>query len=71
VAVFGLQHQLTALRSDVITCYGSTPWLADALRQNGFFRRGKTAFYLRDPQNRVRLDQVLHLTHLEADAAYV
>ena len=59
------------LLSDLVSCYGSTPWLAEALRKNGFFRRGRTAFYLRDPRSQVQREASLHLTHLEADAAYL
>lgn len=66
-----LEQELAHGGVDVISCYGSTPWLAGALRANGFFPRGRTAFYLRDPEGLVPADATWHLTHLEADAAYL
>jgi hypothetical protein len=70
-AITCLASKLAALRCDVISCYGSTPWLAAALRDNGFFRRGRTSLYLRDPRRQVQLGDPIHVTHLEADLAYL
>ncbi len=45
-------------------------FLAGALKGNGFLYRGRTPFYLRDPQHLVPRDRLFHLTHLEADLAH-
>jgi hypothetical protein len=70
-AIGALEQEAWRLGAGVLSAYGSTPWMAAALRQNGFFRRGRTAFYLRDPKGLVDCSVPLHLTHLEADLAYV
>jgi hypothetical protein len=69
-AVTGLLVELKKLRCDLVSCFGSTPWLAQALLSNGFIRRGRTVFYLRDTAQRLPAENPFHLTHLEADSAY-
>jgi hypothetical protein len=64
------ERELARLGCDMVSCHGSTESMATALRTNGFFRRGRTPFYLRDPRKRLPEGVPFHLTHLEADAAY-
>jgi hypothetical protein len=57
--------------ADLVSAYGSTNWMAEGLRKAGFFRRGKTPFYLRDPKKLISRSRPFHLTHLEADLSYI
>ena len=67
-----LLHERAAREDiDLISCYGTTPWMAAALRRSGFFRRCRTAFYLRDPKKHVSRAKPFHLTHLEADLSFI
>jgi hypothetical protein len=70
-AISALSGELRRQGCDLAMCYGSTSWMATALSANGYFRRSKTPFYLRDPRHRISLDCPIHLTHLEADGAYL
>ncbi|MGV3772078.1 MAG: hypothetical protein ACO1QB_04190 [Verrucomicrobiales bacterium] len=70
-AIFQLRQKLRAEGADMISCYGSTPWFERALLACGFFRRGKTALYLRDPKKLIPTGCQWHLTHLEADLSMI
>jgi hypothetical protein len=70
-ALAALEDRLSCHRPHLISAYGSTPWMHQALRARGFFRRGSTSFYLRDTENRIDCRVPVHLTHLEADLAYI
>lgn len=70
-SIGALTRELRRQGCAVAVCYGSTPWMAHALSANGYFRRGRTPFYLRDPQGKLSLDCPIHLTHLEGDLAYL
>lgn len=56
---------------DVLSCYATLPSTEAALRKAGFFRRGRTTFYLRDPEKRLPEGASFHITHIEGDAAYL
>ncbi len=65
-------HQRALERNpDIISVYGSTPWMAEGLQRAGFFRRGKTPLFLRDPKKLLPEGQTFHLTHLEADLSFI
>jgi hypothetical protein len=64
-----VREELRKQGASVVSCYGSTDWMANGLRQAGFFRRGRTPLYLRDPGQRIPRNLPFHLTHLEADGA--
>lgn len=66
-----LLAEATRHKPDLVSCFGTTDIMAQALRANGFFRRGRIPFYLRDPKNLTPRTAPLHLTHLEADLAYI
>lgn len=66
-----LESEAWQAGAGVLSAYGSTPWMEAALQHNGFFRRGRTSFYLRDPDGLVDCSGPVHLTHLEADLAYI
>jgi hypothetical protein len=66
-----LERQFSDFRPHVISVYGSTPWMEGALRMNGFFRRGRTALYVRDPEEQFDFSGNFHVTHFEADTAYI
>jgi hypothetical protein len=70
-SISALFREVAKLKADLVSCYASTPWIKAGLLSNGFFRRGRTTFYLRDPQNRLSRQDPFHLTHLEADLAYI
>lgn len=70
-AIALLEAEAVRQGAEVISCYGSTPWMSAALRNNGFFRRGRTPFYLRDPKRLVPRSAPFHLTHLEADLSFI
>jgi hypothetical protein len=70
-AVFAMVRELAAQDCHHVAAYGSAPWVAAALRSNGFFERGRTPLYWRDVKSRVTLDKPLHLTYLEADNGYL
>lgn len=66
-AIFQLVNELRKSGCQHVMAYGSAPWMAGALRANGFFERGHTPLQWRDAKNRITLDKPFHLTHLEAD----
>ena len=70
-AVFALTEELRRQGSDVATCFASTPWMNRALQDSGFAQSGSTPFYLRDPGNQIPRTTPFHLTHLEADLAFL
>jgi hypothetical protein len=70
-AIFALTEELRRQGSDVATCYASTPWTSRALSDSGFSPSGSAPFYLRDPGNLVPRTAPFHLTHLEADLAFL
>jgi hypothetical protein len=70
-AISLLTAEATAHGADLLSSYGSTEWMANGLTSAGFFRRGKTSFYLRDPKKLVPRDRPFHLTHLEADVSFL
>lgn len=66
-AYHAVVEELRVLGCQRVSAYGTAPWTADALRANGFFERGHTPLYWRDPKGRVALNRPFHLTYLEAD----
>jgi hypothetical protein len=70
-AVVALTRELEDQSADVVSCYASTPWVAQALRSGGFFPYGSQLFYLRDRQGRLGEDAAYHLSQLEADHGYL
>jgi hypothetical protein len=70
-AIALLEAEMRKRNVDLISMYGTTPWSTQALRSNGFFRRGRTPFYLRDPKKLVPRALPFHLTHLEADLSFI
>ena len=70
IALHLQERELARLGCDMVSCHASTAGMVEALVANGFFRRGRTPFYLRDPRQRLPTGVPFHLTHLEADAAY-
>lgn len=69
--ICALTEELRKQGSDIISCYGSTPWMSKALTDNGFYLLGSTPFYLRDRKRLIPDNEEFHLTHLEADLAYL
>jgi hypothetical protein len=45
--------------------------MAQGLQKAGFFRRGKTPLFLRDPRKLLPEAKAYHLTHLEADLSFI
>src|SRR5262249_11688961 len=70
-ALLALRVELERMNPDLITSYASTPWMSEALRRSGFFRRGRVPFLLRDPKKLVDRSRPFHLSYLEADLAYI
>jgi hypothetical protein len=73
-----LAHALGLLRgelkkegAEIVSCFASMPSTEIALRRAGFFRRGRTVLYLRDPEKKIPEGVPLHITHIEGDAAYL
>jgi hypothetical protein len=58
-------------KPDIISVYGSTPWMAEGLQKAGFFRRGKTPLFVRDPKKLLPEGRPFHLSHLEADLSFI
>jgi len=69
-ALFALTNQLQANGADLVVCYGSTPWMAAALKNNGFYQQKQSPLSVRDPKNLIPNNATFYLTHLEADHAY-
>ncbi len=69
-AIVALSRVLGRQGADVAVGFGSTPWLAAALREAGFVSRHRLEFRLRDRDRRLPADAPFHLTPLEADYAY-
>jgi hypothetical protein len=70
-AISTLQAKLKDMKPDLISCYASNQTIRSALEANGYFRRGKIPFYLRDPKSLVPRSDPFHLSYLEADLAYI
>jgi len=70
-AIAQLTREAIKQGADLVSAYGSTDWMSGGLRSAGFFRRGKTPFYLRDPKKLVSRFRPFHLTHLEADLSFI
>lgn len=69
-AVAALTETLRAQGADLAVAFGSTPWMADALRQAGFAELHRIHFNLRDRRGLIPRDAVFHLSPFEADYAY-
>ncbi len=69
--IAALHAKLAQMKPDLISCYASNQTIRSALEANGYFRRGKIPFYLRDPKNLVPRSAPFHLSYLEADLAYI
>ena len=70
-AIYSLTNQLNADKADMVVCYGTTQWMAAALKNGGFYRQKLSPLSLRDPKNLVPNNASFYLTHLEADHAYL
>jgi hypothetical protein len=71
LTIGALTEELRQQGSDIISCYGSTPWMSKALTDSGFTISGSTPFYLRDRKRLIRGSEQFHLTDLEADLSYL
>jgi len=69
-AVLALTGELRRQGADVVQCYASTPWMAEALSKCGFISRFGVKFLLRDPYGQIPRGATFHLTALEGDYAY-
>jgi hypothetical protein len=69
-AIQCLETRLVEQGCEILRSFASTPWMVEALRRNGFFRRGRVPFWLRDPRGLVRADGLWHITQLEGDSGY-
>lgn len=69
-AILALVRELADEGADIVQCYGSTPWISDALSACGFVSRFSVKFHIRDPQELIPRDAMFHLTTLEGDYAY-
>jgi hypothetical protein len=70
-AVAELTGELGRQAVDEVTCFASTPWLQQALRENGYREAGALEFLLRDRGNLLPTAIPWHITQLEADHAYL
>jgi hypothetical protein len=68
-AVAALVDRLQTLSADVVTCYGTTPDLHDALLWNGFAKSGESNVFVRDKQQSLPSELPFGLSMLEADHA--
>lgn len=69
-AIFALTRQLGKSGSDIFSCYGSTQWMATALKVNGYSLLRTSPFSLRDPRGLIPAGASFYLTMLEADHGY-
>jgi hypothetical protein len=69
-AILALVQELIRQGADIAQCYGSTPWISDALSACGFVSRFGVKFHIRDPKALIPHDATFHLTTLEGDYAY-
>jgi hypothetical protein len=69
-AIMALTHELRQQGADIAQSFGSTPWMAEALRRCGFVSRFTLEFSLRDRQGLIPRTSPFHLTPIEADYAY-
>jgi hypothetical protein len=70
-AVAALTRELGGQGADVVEAFGSTPWTALALRENGFVPALQIDFLLHDPGDLLPRGAAFHLTPFEADYGYV
>jgi hypothetical protein len=70
-ALFALLDVLRGQKADEVTCFGSTPWMAQALRKNGFVQVETTTLLVRDKKDLLPRSAPYHVTQLEADHAYL
>lgn len=68
--VYALTHELHKEGAELAETFGSTPWMAEALEANGYFRAHQIHFLLDDPHSRLPQEGRFHLTPFEADYAY-
>jgi hypothetical protein len=69
-AILALVRALAQQGADIAQCYGSTPWMSEALAACGFISRFGVKFHIRDPQELIPREAMFHLTTLEGDYAY-
>jgi hypothetical protein len=65
-----LTEQLQQDGCDVARAICSAPWMQAALRETGYFPRGRGGFFLRDPQKLISRDRSFHITLLDGDLAF-
>jgi hypothetical protein len=70
-ALAALTAALAEQSADEVTCFASTPWMEQALQENGYRRAGAIEFLLRDRGKLLPADIPCHITQLEADHAYL
>jgi hypothetical protein len=70
-AIHALAHQLREQSADMVVCYGTTSWMANALTRNGFYCQRLSPFAVRDPKKLLPEAATFYLTHLEGDHAYL
>jgi hypothetical protein len=69
-AIDGLTRALTRRGADVAEAFGSTDWMALALRSAGYAESYRLDFNLRDKRHTIPAGAVYHFTPIEADYAY-
>ncbi|MCA9500473.1 MAG: hypothetical protein KC588_14875 [Nitrospira sp.] len=70
-AVEALLQELKGRSVDLITSYATAPEMLQALKNNGFYQRDSTPFYLRDPSQLIPTNLSFYFMPLEADHAYL
>jgi hypothetical protein len=70
-ALHALTNQLIENNADMVVCYGSTHWIAKALKENGFYVLKTSPLLVRDAKKLIPENASFYLTHLEADHAYL
>lgn len=65
-----LTGELARQGADIAEAFASTPWMATALRQSGYYSAHRLEFRLRDKHQHITPGAVFHLTPLEADYAF-
>lgn len=70
-ALYRLTEELRNQEADIVECYATTPWMVQALDDNGFSRSKSQDFALRDPLRTISSCPAFYLTQLEADHGYL
>jgi hypothetical protein len=70
-AISALVAELRRQSADMVVCYGTTPWMAEALTRNGFYCQRLLPFGIRDSKKLLPESAAFYLTHMEADHAYL